>query len=266
MICLSVLIYVPKKLLLVLSLLTVFGHNLLDDITVEGNSFSSTLWYILHQWKWPSIPEERLIIFFYPLIPWFAVMALGYCFGFLYQKGFNMELRKKYLLYLGTICLVLFYVIRGINIYGDPAPWSDQKDLVFTFLSFFNVSKYPPSLLYLLVTLGPMFIVLHLLEGLKNKLTDFLLVFGRVPFFYYLMHVFVIHLAALLTLVALGKDWTLMILTPEWIFTDKMADYGYSLGVVYLVWILVVLFLYPFCKKYMVYKLKHKEKWWLSYL
>jgi hypothetical protein len=133
-------------------------------------------------------------------------------------------------------------------------------------MSFINVSKYPPSLLYLLITIGPTFIVLYLLENFKNRATDFLLVFGRVPFFYYVLHVLVIHAAALLTLAALGKDWTLMIITTEAFTTDQMAHYGYSLKVVYLVWVLVVLFLYPFSKKYMTYKLIHKEKWWLSYL
>ena len=207
-----------------------------------------------------------MIGFFYPIVPWFAVMALGYCFGFMFHKGFDPEKRKKMLLRLGLVCIALFLVIRGINVYGDPVPWSVQKDAVFTFLSFINVSKYPPSLLYLLITIGPTFIVLLLLEGFKSKGTDFLLVFGRVPFFYYILHVFVIHSAALLTLVALGEDWRLMIITPESFMTDKMANYGYSLGVVYLVWILVVAFLYPLSKRYMTYKLKNKEKWWLSYL
>ena len=150
--------------------------------------------------------------------------------------------------------------------YGDPAPWSLQRNAMFTFMSFINVSKYPPSLLYLLITIGPTFIVLYLLEGFKNRTTDFLMVFGRVPFFYYILHILVIHSAALLTLVALGKDWRLMIFTSESFMTDKLATYGYSMGVVYLVWILVVAFLYPLSKKYMTYKLVNKDKWWLSYL
>ena len=174
--------------------------------------------------------------------------------------------RKKNLLLLGILSISTFLMIRAINIYGDPAPWSLQKNWLFTLMSFINVSKYPPSLLYLLITIGPTFIVLFLLEDFKTRATDFLLVFGRVPFFYYVLHVLVIHAAALFTLAALGRDWRLMIVTMEAFTTDKVASYGYSLGVVYLVWVLVVLFLYPFCKKYMTYKLVHKEKWWLSYL
>ena len=126
----------------------------------------------------------------------------------------------------------------------------------------FGVHQHP----YLLITIGPTFIVLYLLEGFKNRTTDFLLVFGRVPFFYYVLHVLIIHSAALLLLMALGKDWTLMIFTSDSFLTDKLANYGYSLGVVYVVWILVVALLYPLSKKYMTYKLVNKDKWWLSYL
>ena len=145
-------------------------------------------------------------------------------------------------------------------------PWSLQKDPLFTLMSFINVSKYPPSLLYVLITIGPTFLVLYFLEDIQSRITDFLLVFGRVPFFYYLLHIFVIHSAALLTLLVLGDDWTLMIIDKEAFTSNEMANYGYSLWVVYLAWILIVAFLYPFSKKYMTYKLRNKEKWWLSYL
>ena len=145
-------------------------------------------------------------------------------------------------------------------------PWTVQKDAMFTLLSFINVSKYPPSLLFILITIGPTFLVLFLLEDYQSKITDILLVFGRVPFFYYILHIFVIHSAALITLFLLGKDWRLMIFGPESFTTNKMAENGYSLGIVYLVWILVVVFLYPLCKKYMTYKLNNPQKWWLSYL
>ncbi len=266
MICLSALIYLPKKVLIIASLIVIFGHNTLDGISAEGNSLGSILWYIFHQLHFMQVSETRLIGFYYPIVPWFAVMALGYSFGFLFHKGFDPVRRKKFLLQFGFVSIGLFLLIRGINVYGDPAPWSLQRNAMFTFMSFINVSKYPPSLLYLLITIGPTFIVLYLLEGFKNRTTDFLMVFGRVPFFYYILHILVIHSAALLTLVALGKDWRLMIFTSESFMTDKLATYGYSMGVVYLVWILVVAFLYPLSKKYMTYKLVNKDKWWLSYL
>lgn len=266
MIFLSAMIYLPKKIILLFSLLVVFGHNMLDPFTVDGNSFGSVLWYIFHQSKYLFLDNGHLVAFSYPILPWIAIMALGYCFGYLYHKKYNSRKRKNTLLALGCSTILFFLLIRALNIYGDMVPWSRQKDLTFTILSFLNVTKYPPSLLYILITIGPTFLVLFFLEGFASKLTNFLLVFGRVPFFYYVLHIFFIHLAALLTLVVLGKDWRLMILDTTAMTTNKMADYGYSLGVVYLVWVLIVVLLYPFCKQYMRYKLNNPQKWWLSYL
>lgn len=263
MIFLSMLIYIPAKLLVTLSLLIIFGHNLLDDITVEGNSFTSILWYIFHQWQFPPVGR---VIFYYPVLPWIGVMALGYSFGFMYHKKFDPLKRKKNLILFGITAIFLFVAVRYTNVYGDMVRWSEQKNVLFTFFSFINVSKYPPSLLYILITIGPTFFVLYFLEDIHSKITDFLLVFGRVPFFYYVMHVFLIHSAALLTLLALGDDWKLMVFDMTSFTTDKLANYGYSLEIVYLVWILVVAALYPLCKKYMNYKLGNPEKWWLSYL
>jgi uncharacterized membrane protein len=266
MIFLAALIHLPFKLLILISLTIIFGHNLLDGFTVKGYELTSILWYIFHQVGHLPIGSDHMVGFYYPVLPWIGVMALGYCFGFLYHKGFAQALRKKYLIGLGLTTISLFLVIRLINSYGDMVPWSLQKDSIFTLMSFINVSKYPPSLLYVLITIGPTFLVLYFLEDIQSGITDFLLVFGRVPFFYYLLHIFFIHTAALLTLIVLGDDWTLMIMDKKAFTTNQMADYGYSLWVVYLVWIMIVALLYPFCKKYMTYKLRNKEKWWLSYL
>ncbi|UCE94380.1 MAG: DUF1624 domain-containing protein [Flavobacteriaceae bacterium] len=266
MVFLSVLIYLPYKWLLALALIVVFGHNSLDSINASGHSFDSILWYIFHQQEYLPIVENRVIGFSYPILPWIGVMALGYNFGFLYRKGFDAIVRKRYLIFLGLSTIILFLFIRFINVYGDPGTWSSQKDFLFTWFSFINVNKYPPSLLYILITIGPTFLVLYFIEDIKSKITDVLIVFGRVPFFYYVLHVFLIHFAALLTLIALGKDWKLMIIDWASFTTSKLADYGYSLGIVYLVWILIVAILYPLCKKYMIYKLGNPKKWWLSYL
>ncbi len=266
MIALSFIIYLPKKMMLVLGLLLVFGHNLLDGIITEGSSFLSILWYIAHQQKFLQISPDHMIAFYYPIIPWIGVIVLGYCFGNIYQRGFSIELRKKWLLTLGFGTIALFFILRGINIYGDMVPWSTQKDTVFTILSFFKVTKYPPSLLFLLITLGPAFLFLYATENIKNKLSDFFLVFGRVPFFYYVLHVFVIHLTALIVLLILGENWKDMIFDAASFTTNKMANYGYSLTVVYIVWIAIVLLLYPISKKYMIYKANNRDKWWLSYL
>lgn len=265
MILMGLLIYLPKKLILILGLVMVFGHNLLDVIVMQGSSFKAIMWYVLHQQGFVQM-GTRTISIFYPIIPWVGVMALGYCFGSLYQSGFDARLRKKWLLYLGIGSVALFFITRGINVYGDPIPWSVQKNNTFTMMSFLNVHKYPPSLLFLFITIGPGFLFLYVTESIKNKITDFFLVFGRVPFFYYVVHVFVIHLSALVIHTLLGGNWRDLILDVSIFETNTLSTYGYPLYVVYLVWIIVVLLLYPLCKKYMQYKVNNKDKWWLSYL
>lgn len=156
--------------------------------------------------------------------------------------------------------------LRGINVYGDLAPWSIQESTEKTIISFFNATKYPPSLIYLLMTLGPAFIFLKVIESVKSKVTEILIVFGRVPFFYYILHILIIHLGAILGLLITGKDWKLMILDNETMMSGALQGYGYSLLSVYIIWILIVTILYPICKKYMIYKLSNKDKWWLTYL
>lgn len=265
MIVLSGLIYLPKKVLLGIGIVLVAGHNLLDGIVMQGDSLKDILWYILHQ-RTRLIIDDHLISLAYPVIPWIGLIILGYYFGTLYNKGFDPKLRRKWLLGLGFGAIALFYIERGINGYGDPHPWSVQKDTIYTILSFFNVTKYPPSLDYLLITIGPALLFLAVIEPVKNKLTDFFLVFGRVPLFYYFLHIIVIHTLAIVGLVITGGNWRDMILTKEVFMNARLIDYGYSLFVVYLIWIAVVLLLYPISKKYMLYKAANKDKWWLSYL
>jgi len=267
MVILSFLIYLPKKIMLVFGIVLVAGHNLLDGILMQGTSLKSIVWYILHQQNMIPVGQNgNAIGFWYPIIPWIGLITLGYCFGRLYTRGFNIEIRKKWLLIIGFGSIALFFILRGINIYGDLVPWSTQKDLTYTILSFFNVSKYPPSLDYLLITIGPALLFLYGIETIKNKLTDFFLVFGRVPLFYYFIHILVIHVFAIIGMLIFGGNWQDMIITSEGFTNEKLATYGYSLFVVYLVWIGIILLLYPFCKKYMIYKANNKDKWWLSYL
>jgi len=133
-------------------------------------------------------------------------------------------------------------------------------------MSFLNVYKYPPSLLFLLIAIGPGFLFLYVTESIQNKLTDFFLVFGRVPFFYYVLHILFIHLAAILGITINGGNWRDMIIDNSTFNNGTLANYGYSMLVVYLVWIALVLLLYSICKRYMEYKAKNKDKWWLSYL
>ena len=244
----------------------IFGHNLLDGIVMEGTSFTSIIWYLLHQDQLLVINPNLLVLLHYPLIPWIGLMAVGYCFGTLYTIDFEVAIRKKCLVILGLSSIVLFFSIRGINIYGDLVPWSIQKNTTYTILSFFNFTKYPPSLDYVLITIGPTLLVLFFLEKIKNKITDFLLVFGRVPFFFYFLHVFVIHIVAIIGIFLFGGNWRDMILDAKSFINENLATYGYSLVVVYIVWFGLILFFYPFCKKYMLYKANNRDKWWLSYL
>lgn len=266
MLVLGFIVYLPKRLILLLGLLIVFAHNTLDGIIKEGDSLGSLLWYMFHQPGGVVFAEDHFIRFSYPILPWVGVIVLGYCFGELYQKGVSLAGRKKWLLLIGLSSIALFFLLRTFNLYGDSSLWSPQETGEKSIISFFKLTKYPPSLLYLLITIGPALLFLYFIENIKNAATNFLLVFGRVPFFYYLLHVLVIHLFAILGLLITGKDWKLMILDNETFDSGALQGYGYSLFTVYLVWIAVVLLLYPITKKYMTYKANNKDKWWLSYL
>lgn len=266
MIALSGIIHLPKKIILLIGILIVGGHNLLDGIVVEGQSIQSLLWYFLHQQQLVPISESRIIFFNYPVLAWVGVMALGYCFGEFYKKDFSAKIRKKWLLKIGISALVVFFILRGLNVYGDLTPWEIQKDSVFTFLSFMNLTKYPPSLLFILFTIGCGMLFLYFIEGIKNRVTDFLLVFGRVPFFYYFLHILLIHITAIILLIIVKEDWKIMIIDSDTVVSGAFKDYGFPLWVAYTVWILVVMALYPVCRWYMRYKANNRDKWWLSYL
>ena len=244
----------------------VAGHNTLDSITMSGNNIQSILWYILHQPNGIPLGQTRFAYFAYPIIPWIGLIVLGYCLGALYTKGFDVESRKKWLLRLGTGSVALFFLLRGINVYGDLTPWSSQDSISKTAMAFFNVTKYPPSLAYLLITIGPALLLLFTFEKAKNKVSNFFLVFGRVPLFYYFLHIFVIHILAILGVILLNENGQELLNSISHMPIIGLAQQGYSLFVVYLVWIGIITLLYFPCRKYMIYKLNNKSKWWLSYL
>jgi uncharacterized membrane protein len=264
MIALSVLIYLPRYMILIIGLMILFGHNLLDGLVVEGNSFKAFLWAALHE---PTRFEfmGRGFRTNYPVLPWIGIMSLGYSLGALYAKDVVPALRRKYLLVIGSTAILLFIVLRASNLYGDQSKWVEQKDGLFTLMSFINTTKYPPSLLYSLMTLGPSLILLALIEKPLGRWSQPLLHFGRVPMFFYLAHIYLIHLLVSLGMVIMGIDWKESVITGG-IRNFNPEGFGFSLGVVYLVWMAVILILYPLCKWYDGYKLAHKEKWWLSYL
>jgi uncharacterized membrane protein len=174
--------------------------------------------------------------------------------------------RKRLLMTLGFSAIILFILLRYINIYGDPSHWSKQKSGLYTMLSFLKVSKYPPSLFYLLITIGPGLLFLAFSENWRSSLSQKIKVIGRVPMFYYLVHIYLIHLAAMIATNFCGHKWSDMILN-NWIsFEPKLQGYGFSLATVYIIWAVLIIILYFLCKWYDKYKTTHKEKWWLSYL
>ena len=266
MVLLAAVIFLPRKLILIFGLIMVAGHNLLDKTLVPENNTLGFFWGILHQQK--VFQDGSLhIAEFYHLIPWLGVMMLGYCLGSLFTGSFDPERRKKLLLRMGIGSWILFVIIRSINLYGDLYPWAVQGRPVLTLLSFLNIHKYPPSLDYLLVTEGFAMVFLSLTENVSNRLTKIISVFGRVPMFYYLCHLILIHLGAMLAAVLTGYHWNDMISFDNWITElSRLRGYGFGLGTVYIIWMVLILLLYPLCKKYDRYKSAHKEKWWLSYL
>lgn len=267
MVLLGWLVYLPQKALLTIGLCILFGHNLLDDIVMEGNDPLSLLWYFIHQRQQVVIQNGAGSLFIgYPLLPWLGIMILGYCFGYFYKSETAAGMRKKWLLRFGFAAIFLFVVIRYFNIYGDMTPWSTQKSIGFSILSFLNTTKYPPSLMYTLMTLGPALLFLYAMESVKNACTRFLVVIGRVPFFYYILHLYLAHVLGFIGLTLMGESWTELIFTTEKLNSGYLADKGFDLWVSYAVWIVVVLLLYPLCKWFMQYKAHHKNKWWLRYL
>ena len=262
MIVLSGLIHLPKRIILIFSVIIIFGHNLLDGIDIKDNVF----WSILHQLNKHFIDETHYFSTVYALIPWVAVMSLGYCFGSLFENTFDAKKRKIILNGLGLGSMVLFFILIAFNTYGDPVKWTNYGFNLKTVMSIFNVTKYPASLLYLLITLGTSILFLANAENLKGKIIDFFCVFGRVPFFYYILHLYVIHFLALIAAELTGFGWQKMILPSFPTRVEALKGYGFNLVTVYLIWIFVIALLYPLCKKFDTYKQNNKDKWWLSYL
>lgn len=265
MIALAGFIYLPITAVAITGALLVFGHNLLDNVHFPGNTFGSILWSVLHEQNLYQIGRFNVFVA-YPIMPWIGLMLLGYCFGTLYQSSFNTQRRKQLLLRMAAGSVGLFVLLRLINVYGDPSPWTVQSTPVFTILSFINVTKYPPSLDYILITIGPAFLFLAFAENWKGKLASDITSLGRVPMFYYIIHIYAIHILALFTAMATGFSATDMTFNTWVTDSPNLKGYGFSLWVVYLVWIALIMALLPVCKWYDHYKQQNKKKLWLSYL
>jgi uncharacterized membrane protein len=280
------LIHLPLRVVAGFGIGMIALHNFLDSYKVQGGwqgpdsplpSYWAKLYFILHQpfEAFPVAGSHSPVVFvIYPLIPWIGVMAAGYAFGALYQM--NGQRRRRILLILGGVGTALFILLRLTNLYGDPSKWSPQASPLFTVLSFLNTTKYPPSLLFLLMTLGPSMFALAWFEPRQNsqanpvdvqslaaKFRNVFVTFGRVPLFFYLLQWPTARIIAALVHLAAGKP-------IGWMFGSQIgspapAGSGFNLAVVYGCWITGVVLLYPLCKWFAGVK-QRRRNWWLSYL
>jgi uncharacterized membrane protein len=259
MIVLSVLVYLPASIVTTFGVVMIATHNLFDSV-----QSSNPLWSILHSPNFIVNHPGRVVFVGYPLIPWMGVTAAGYGLGQIYS--WPPERRKAFLLPLGLALTAAFFVLRAINVYGDPLRWTTQKSPAFTVLSFLNTTKYPPSLLYLLMTLGPALLFLWAVDAGTPQWLRPALIIGKVPMFYYLLHIPLIHLIAVAVCYARYGQAHWMFESPglgQFPITQP-PEWGYSLPIVYLVWACVVLALYPLCRWFAGLKQRRNDAW-LSY-
>jgi uncharacterized membrane protein len=263
MVCLSILQFISYRILLGIGLLIVFAHNLLDNIIIHAPVWKSFLWSTVHQEHQFLVNEHLLVIMQYPFLPLLGLMILGYCTGKLYMTEIKAVQRKKILRNTGVASIILFIVIRWLNVYGDLHPWHMQKTTLLTIFDFVNTTKYPASLQFILMTMGPALILLSSIENFAGSIGRKIMVFGKVPFFFYVLHVFVLHSIAFILFFARGHSWSDLDFIH---FREGSLPYGsgHPLWMVYVVWIGVVLALYLPCRWYGKYKSTHKH-WWLSY-
>lgn len=261
----SGLIFFSYWVLTAIGILLTLTHNIMDYIIITNDNLDVAANFFLITEFEPYVLGSVRIMTAYAILPWTGIMLLGYAAGKWYSSEVSPEKRRKALITTGSLLIALFIGLRLLNSYGDPAPWDTQRNFIYTVLSFFNVTKYPPSLMYACMTLGPALIVLALIENIRNRFTDIFNIFGRVPFFYYLIHIYIIHILCTILFFAEGytlKDTETMRMTfafrPE-------ENFGFSLGIVYLIWLLVLVLCYFPSRWYNNYKSTHKQ-WWLSYI
>ena len=274
MIAMALIVRLPIRWITVFGLGVICTHNLLDRVDPSAFGKFYWLWMFLHSPGRIPITDSFSFSVRYVLIPWFGVMALGFAFG----KLVICTDRRKWLLIFGISATALFFVLRGINLYGNgiaglpfgyprsAGPWSVQPTVSSTVISFFNVLKYPPSLDYLLITLGPALIALGLLDRAEARsgLSHILVVFGRVPLFYYILHLYLLNVMARLCAVAFHQPIFYGTVIAD--FAERPAGYGHGLAFIYAMWILAVAILYLPCRWFMEFRGRHRDWTWLSYL
>jgi uncharacterized membrane protein len=265
MIALGLLVHVPIAVTTAAGAALIALHNLLDPIRPSSLGALAPLWTILHVPGIVVATPAYTVFAAYPLVPWIGVTAVGFGLGWLYTQPDDR--RRTALLRLAIAFIAAFVVLRWLNVYGDPSPWTAQPSLLFSLLSFVNTTKYPPSLLFLLMTLGPALLILWMADAGTPSWLKPAAVVGKVPLFYFVLHLSLIHLLAVVVCyVRYG--------TAHWMFESPRLDqypitpppgWGYSLPIVYVVWVIVVVMLYPLCRWYARVK-ERRSAWWLSYL
>ncbi|MDX2276522.1 MAG: heparan-alpha-glucosaminide N-acetyltransferase domain-containing protein [Hyphomonadaceae bacterium] len=278
MIALAALVMLPRVAVLAIGLIIVCGHNLLDPITPDQLGGLATLWTFLHEGGPIFVGEQPIGIAAYPVLPWIGVMAVGYGAGPLFLEP--SQTRDRKLVLAGVAMIALFLLLRGFNLYGNPiadnnvggpfggvSSWRDQADFGAMAMAFFDVQKYPPSLMYMLVTLGICMLLLVALRQLKGPAAKVLLVFGAVPFFFYVAHIYLVHMLAILANGAVGRDVSPFFgyMMNVFVTPERLEGLGFSLPWVYLAWVIAVALLYLPCAYWAGLK-KRRRDWWLSYL
>lgn len=258
MIVMAALVHLPRAVVAAGALAMIALHNLLDGISPAALGSWAPLWHVLHV---PGFVVPGKLLVGYPLVPWVAVMALGWALAGVYE--WDAARRRRFLIVAGLAATAAFVVVRALNGYGDPLPWQSQHTPGLTVASFLNARKYPPSLDFLLMTLGPLLMALGLLERARGRVAAWLATYGAVPLFFYVVHIFVAHLLAILLAWVQGG-------APRRILAASAPDtipawYGLSLPGVYAAWIVVVLAMYPLCSWFARMK-RERDDWWLSYL
>jgi len=267
MVILAALIHLPLRLIAMVSIAMIALHNLLDGVRVDpmpSPGFWGSVWMALHQQGVIFFTPKVYALALYPLIPWIGVLTAGYAFGAFYKL--EAERRRRILFKLGTAMLISFVLLRSVNVYGDPVRWEMQKNAIFTVLSFLNVSKYPPSLLFLLLTLGAAILALPFFERIeKGRLSRIFIIFGKVPLFFYFGQWITVHFLATLAGYLAGQPIAWLFASPLNRPSPNPGNLGFSLWMVYICWFLGLLLLYPACRWFAEVKRRRRD-WWLSYL
>ena len=272
MIALAALVWLPRMAVLAIGVAIIAGHNLLDPISADT---AGLVWTFLHDGGLVFAGAQPIGLAAYPLLPWIGIIAFGYGLGAIFEQP--PEKRDRTVLMLGLAMLAAFFVLRWLNAYGDPVfatgpeafarDWREQGSFGAAAMVFFDVQKYPPSLQFTLATLGIVLTIFPFLSRLPGAVRSVLNTFGAVPFFFYILHIYLIHLLAIAANAMLGRDISGMFnyMINAFFRPELLSGLGFSLVWTYVTWIVVLALLYPLCRYWQQLKAQRRD-WWLSYL